>query len=331
MQAHDLAPAPVQGFRCKVCGLLLLKPDPASACPGVKVYPWSPWPDGLYTKKQIEDKGFKPGPVAGVIRREKSPDGWMKLYRLEEATPKKVATAAQLAALEKARICERCGRRTLYTKGELSRRRCEGCDYELMIAGDKLRSAQLAHNLMYSDDLIIWDSETTDLDGRFIEIAVIDLRGNVLFDERLAPQEWISPGAYDVHGIPDEALVSCPTLVNIYPRLRHVLNDQRWLIYNSDFDMSILRSEVRYSVYKSYFERYPIKWRDTFCLMHMYAFFYGDWRGSRRGYRWQKLENAAQHFKVEVPYAAHSALGDCYRALGVLRGMADYYLEKGEE
>jgi hypothetical protein len=87
--------------RCTLCNRRW-KIEPQSECPGVPVYQWEPWPEGLYTQTQLGEKGYKPGPVAGVIPRAKSPDGWLKLYRLDNAIPKRQPTEAQKAALAKA-------------------------------------------------------------------------------------------------------------------------------------------------------------------------------------------------------------------------------------
>jgi DNA polymerase III subunit epsilon len=312
-------------YRCKLCGQEWWDYQPSgNTCPGVKAYAWSPWPEGLYTKKQIADLGLKPGPVAGAIPREKSPDGWMYLYRKEDATPKRPVTEKQREGIKKARTCQRCGG-TLRNTAEMKARHCYTCHMLLKQERDRRDALESAFDLVTSQDFVVWDSETTDLQGALIEVAVVGPCGEVRFNERIAPQEWISSGAYEVHGIPDEELVECPTFYDAYPRLRAALHNQHWVIYNADFDTSRLYDETHSRQYSAWYRTHPIKPRETTCAMHLYAAFEGDWNNYHGDYRWHKLAHAAARLDVSTDLPAHSALGDCLRTLDLLYRMADLY------
>lgn len=320
-------------YRCPVCGGTWYTLPIPWQCPGAPIYQWQPWPEGMLTRKQLAAKKLNPGPLAGVIRYDKSADGdgWLRLYRESEATPKPPLSPKRQAALEKAqaaaeanRQCQHCDG-SLWTRDELYSGICYVCERKEWIARDRLDAAREAYELVCRGDFVIWDSETTDLDGRFVEIAAIDANGKVLLDQRIRPGCLIASGAYAVHGIRDEDLVSAPAFAEIYPALRAVLHGKHWVIYNASFDTGVLRSEMNTSEYAAHFRRSPIEAREETCAMHLYAQWYGDWHDYYKSYRWQNLDAAARQFGVAVNAPAHSALGDCLRTLGVLYAMADYY------
>jgi hypothetical protein len=94
--------------------------DPDGTRYGIPTFPWQCAPAGLATRRQLAVKGLRPGGqpvVAQVMWRAaatRGATGVAYLYRLDLAKPKRVPTAAQLAALEKAmrarRTCPVCGR-----------------------------------------------------------------------------------------------------------------------------------------------------------------------------------------------------------------------------
>ena len=93
--------------------------DPAGERYGVPTYPWRMAPAGLATRRQLAADGLRPGgqPIAAQVmrrsRRRPSGAAVAYLYRIEAAKPKRPATPAQLAALERAlaarRRCPACG------------------------------------------------------------------------------------------------------------------------------------------------------------------------------------------------------------------------------
>jgi hypothetical protein len=94
--------------------------DPEGTRYGLPTYPWRMAPAGLATRRQLAAIGLRPGgqPVAAQVMwqssRARGGTGVAYLYRVELARPKRIPSAAQLAALGRAlavrRTCPECGR-----------------------------------------------------------------------------------------------------------------------------------------------------------------------------------------------------------------------------
>lgn len=309
-------------------------------------YPWfDQVPDHLKTRNQLAEQGLRPGgPVVAQVvwKRGKR---WADLYDVNAAQPKQEATPAQLAALEKARAAQRlcyvCGTdigQALWARFR-PERDCPKCSEEHMQSirkrrqADAREAARHARSWLGSKRTVILDTETTDLSGYLMQIAVIDTSGAVLLDTFVNPQAPIEPGAYAVHRISAEMVADAPTFAQIEPELRSVLGGRRIVTYNASFDREILRNELmrlygppRESYSTSYEER--VAWSDAYkaasahadtwlrrrrwrCAMHAYAAWVGDWSSYHGSYRWHPLIGGD-----------HSALGDCRACLAVLWRMA---------
>lgn len=171
-------------------------------------------------------------------------------------------------------------------------------------------SAQMFARYALSSDFVILDTETTglDFDDEPIEIAVLSSTGQPLFDARVHPVCPVSTGAYDVHGIGDVSLAHAPAFSAVYDALRAALADHLVLVYNSAFDARILDRACELYSLPSLVSRL---WLD---VMEPYAWYCGDWSDYRGSYKWQRLPNYSGR--------SHSALGDCFSALELLRQMA---------
>ncbi|MEU1822631.1 RRQRL motif-containing zinc-binding protein [Streptomyces abikoensis] len=92
--------------------------DPAGARYRIPTYPWKLAPEGLATRRQLRNRGLRPGgqPIAAQIlwRSRRSSHGPRKayLYRIDKARPVRPMTPAKHAALERAmaarRTCPAC-------------------------------------------------------------------------------------------------------------------------------------------------------------------------------------------------------------------------------
>ena len=319
------------GWKCSVCSQKW-DAKPRGDCLGVPVYSWDAWPTGMLTEKQMKAKRLIPGDVAALIRYSKAADGsgFLKVYRESDGTPKPARTEAQLAAAEKRKIaikkrwtCNECGGE-MHDMREYRGGMCFDCQDKWQRESDRQGAAEEARRLLLRDDLVIWDSETTDLNGEFVEIGAVDVRGRVLFNQRLRPSCLIAHGAYVVHGIRDEELATLPNIVEVWDELRSVLHNKTWAIYNVAFDTDRLHDAVSangpYSAYRPYFRAHPIDAVNTFCIMHMYAEFYGEWHNYHKSYKWQPLPSVS----IGAPHQAHSAVGDCLSTLDLIYHMADY-------
>src|SRR5580704_10351910 len=88
--------------------------DPDGRRYGIPTYPFHWAPKNLYTARQLRARGLRPGgqaPIAQILWRRGLRVAY--LYRADLALPKRQATAAQLASLERAmaarRTCPICG------------------------------------------------------------------------------------------------------------------------------------------------------------------------------------------------------------------------------
>jgi DNA polymerase-3 subunit epsilon len=171
---------------------------------------------------------------------------------------------------------------------------------------DLQNAIQWAREVLQDKNVVILDTETTDLHGEAIEIAVIDLAGNVLFNQRVKPLGEINPDAERIHGISMKALENEPTFNQVYQQLASLTNGKRVLIYNYAFDSRILQEQCKSHNLPAF------NWHiDSDCVMLWYAQWYGDWNDYHGNYRWQRLSGGN-----------HSALGDCRATLEVLKSMA---------
>lgn len=187
---------------------------------------------------------------------------------------------------------------------------------------NKIKAARASAKLLSVNNSVIVDSETTDKDpyyARLVSLSVIDLSGEVLFDSLIDPQKPIPAEATAIHNITDDMVVGAPTFRQVFAQISAALHDKHWIIYNYDFDHGVLMEEQRRA-----FGKFPLRPKTDVkrCAMKMFARFNGEYSEYHESFTWKKLVFAAEYFGVEVAAPPHSALGDCLRTLGVIRGMS---------
>ena len=171
---------------------------------------------------------------------------------------------------------------------------------------DRQDSIDRAKAILADKSVVILDTETTDLYGEIIEIAIIDIEGNTLLNKRIKPQGTsIHPKALETHGISLKMLENEPQFKDVYADIQVVLKDKHVVIYNADFDLRILASDCKLAGLPMF------SYASSSCAMLIYSQYIGDWNDYHGNYRWQRL-----------PSGDHSALGDCLATLKVLREMA---------
>lgn len=155
-----------------------------------------------------------------------------------------------------------------------------------------------ARELLEPGRAVVLDTETTDLYGRTVEIAVIDAAtGKKLLDTLVNPGDApISDGARWVHGITDEMVADARPFEKVLPQLRKVTKGRVVLAYNAEFDRSVVLRDIERAGKKP---MHLEPWDTWYCLMEAYA----QWLGSRR---WLRLGGS------------HRAAGDCESARQVL-------------
>jgi DNA polymerase-3 subunit epsilon len=301
---------------CNVCfwqwSTKEVKPLNTSVCPGVRRYAWGEAPSNLKTIKELRSAGLKPKDreqPQGCIWYAKQ-SAFICLYDEAETVERKQPTEKQKAGWEKAKLtkrtCPKCKEVQAYVleKGE----ECGACEYKEIIEGiaaDQAEAADTARKLLTKPHFVVLDTETTGLEGYVVEIAIISLGGQLLYNQRVKPPELIEPEASRVNHITDEMLVTCPTFSQIYPELVTILQDKTVLVYNESFDRVVLWRECR----DNELPELPVKrWLD---VMPLYSTWSGVWSYYFENYRWQIL-----------PYGDHSAVSDCQGVLKLLQEMA---------
>lgn len=287
--------------------------------PTLPRYHWGEVPDALRTRRQLAEAGLRPGgPVVGYLvwgggRHARA----AALYAVAEAVPKRQATAAQLAALERAQIarrtCRACG--TVFSSVRTRFDDCPVC-WERERAADRQAACRQAAAILHRPELRILDTETTSLDGFAVEIAVLDGAGQLLLTSLLQPGVPIAAGAQAVHGLRDADVATAPTFGELLPQLTDLLAGRPVAVYNAAFDEAVLWREMARLTTPAQATAWcaAITWLD---VMELYATFCGDWSERHGDYRWQPL-----------PGAGHRAAGDCQACLDVLRRMAQAAAEE---
>ncbi len=166
---------------------------------------------------------------------------------------------------------------------------------------------------------IYLDTETTGTgpNDNILEIAIINHDGTVLIDTLVKPVGKIDPGAQRVHGISAEMVAAAPRWGEVWDEIEAVLEGRLLGIYNADFDLRLIQQSHA---------RNWLQWRqpeglEIFCIMKLYAQFYGQWNSRRGNYRWQSLDNAQQQCGLTLANT-HRAKDDTLLTRALLEYMA---------
>lgn len=158
-----------------------------------------------------------------------------------------------------------------------------------------------------SSEYYILDTETTGLDHpEVIELAVIDLDGQMILNQRFCPRQTIEPGATAVHGLDRSMLIDKPTWDICAESIDKILRDRKILIYNFRYDYQAIQN-----TYRLHYGEGSMFGGE--CVMAWYSQFFGHWDDRRKSYRWQKLTGGD-----------HTALGDCLATLDLIYRMAGW-------
>lgn len=163
------------------------------------------------------------------------------------------------------------------------------------------------------------DTETTGIrsTAEIIEVCVLDHDGSVLMDTLVKPRSAITLEAQRIHGIDDDLVAKAEVWPSIWPRLESIMQGRTIGIFNADFDLRLMKQSHQAA---------GLTWRvpesELFCIMHLYAQFYGEWDRHRRSYRWQSLEKARRHCRLQLPNS-HRARADTMLTRAVLHYIAN--------
>lgn len=157
---------------------------------------------------------------------------------------------------------------------------------------------------------VVLDTETTDLDGVVVEIAVIDAAtGQVLLDNLVNPDGVpVADGARAVHGISDEELAGAPRWADVAPDFLAAVSGRRILAYNAGFDHGrIAATHARADLDTAQLPRFS-RWD---CLMEAQSVWLriGRWLRLGGGHRARGDAEAARQVLLRL-----AAPTDAYRA-----------------
>lgn len=185
-----------------------------------------------------------------------------------------------------------------------------------MIPGKWISSIQAEAQLKFNEwnkskNAVVLDTETTGLRGaEIVEIAVVDLDGNVLFDSLVKPANPIPLEAQKIHGITNDMVKDALIWPEVWKQLYPILQDKKILIYNSEFDCRLMmesfypwEDKIGDQMYE-FLEQ--ISNLDIECVMKAYANLVG-------AEKWLKLREAVGR---EI---SHRALDDCFATREVIK------------
>lgn len=85
----------------------------------------------------------------------------------------------------------------------------------------------------------------TNLENAFaVQIAAVDRRGGVIFNEYVQPNAVIASAAVAVHGITPKRVASAATFAQLLPALIDLLHGRTVVAYKMDFDRGVFEREL---------------------------------------------------------------------------------------
>ncbi|MFE1775545.1 3'-5' exonuclease [Streptomyces sp. NPDC059008] len=131
--------------------------------------------------------------------------------------------------------------------------------------------------------------ETTGLEDAYaVQVAAVDRRGTVVFNEYVQPNAPLEPAAVAVHGITPDRLAQAPVFAELLPRLTDVFHGTTAVAYKMDFDRGVIERELhRHHGDPAAADAWLARVRED--AMVPYAVWRGLWSVKRGAYRNQPL------------------------------------------
>jgi len=175
------------------------------------------------------------------------------------------------------------------------------------------QAIQQAQQLL-SQEPIYLDTETTGIrsSAEIVEICIVDHDGSVLLDSLARPRRSIPADAARIHGINDSMVANARSWDQLWPDVETLLAGRTIGIFNASFDLRLIEQSHRLA-------NLPLlaKPLNAFCIMKLYAKFYGEWDMHRQNYRWQSLDKAQRFCNIPL-VNSHRAKDDALLARAVL-------------
>ena len=161
---------------------------------------------------------------------------------------------------------------------------------------------------------IVIDTETTGLNPQtceILQISIIDLDGNTLFNSYFRPCAESWEEAERVNGISPQMVQDAPVILEKMDEVNRILQSADTIIgYNTFFDLEFLHNNGMV----------PAKNAKIIDVMELFAPIYGEYNEYYGTYKWQKLTTAALYCGYDwtkLPTGAHDSLADCHATLFV--------------
>lgn len=153
-------------------------------------------------------------------------------------------------------------------------------------------------------DPIFLDTETTGTgpEDVVIEVGIVDLSGNVLYDSLINPGISIPPQSSAVNEITDDMVVNSPAWKQAWVEIEPLLQGRVVGMYNAEFDLRLLKQSNLAAGLP-----WTLDIKKSFCVMNLYAAFYGEWNPRRNGFRYHKLEHAGRACNIALPNSHHAS------------------------
>jgi DNA polymerase III epsilon subunit-like protein len=173
-----------------------------------------------------------------------------------------------------------------------------------------------ARDLLEASKAIIIDTETTglDRDDEILQLAVIDLQGNVLLETLVRSAKPIAPEASAVHGITAQCVASSPTFAELYEKIAGLISERDLVAYNADFDRRMMLQTCKNHGLPEF------EFAEWHCAMKKYGHFWGE-RYDNGNFRQHSLTNACIQQDIAI-HGTHQATKDCLLTLELIKVMA---------
>jgi len=182
----------------------------------------------------------------------------------------------------------------------------------------RLEAVQIARTKLALSPLYL-DTETTGIErnSEIIEVSIVDDQGLLVFETLVKPSRPIPRDVIRIHGITDQDVKDAPSWMVVWPKLENVLAGRAVGIYNAEFDLRMIQQT--HARFRMPFTSLSFSY---FCIMKLYAQYYGEWNRARGGYRWHSLEDAGRQCRIPLQNT-HRALDDSLLARAVLHYIAE--------
>jgi DNA polymerase III epsilon subunit-like protein len=173
-----------------------------------------------------------------------------------------------------------------------------------------------ARQVVEESETLILDTETTGLDvhDEIIQLAIVDMQGNVLLQTLVRPTVPVGTEARAIHEITDEVLAQAPYFSHRHDTIAVLLENRSVLAYNADFDRRLLAQTcAKYGLP-------PLAVAAWDCVMERYAHFWGE-RSAPGQHKPQSLSHACTQQGINI-HGHHEAVTDCLLTLALIKAMA---------